>query len=130
MNTNYPRLPFEVSQAKIETGMKHIRFACRIYRSQLRRGKHFLHEHPESAFSWKTREIKRMLRHPGVSKTKMDQCRYGLEFKDKDGVTRPCKKPTVWMSSSPQMLEQLGKVCQRDHEHTCIMGSDRISQAA
>ena len=33
--------------------VEHIEFCCSLYRYQLRRGRHFIHEHPWSARSWK-----------------------------------------------------------------------------
>ena len=43
---NYPKLPPDEVDRRVAAGMVHLRFACHLYRDQVRRGKFFLHEHP------------------------------------------------------------------------------------
>ena len=66
---------------------------------------------------------------PGVGITVSDQCEYGLTTWGPDGTPMPAKKPTKWMSSSPQMLECLSRRCAGKHVHQPLMGG-RAAEAA
>ena len=57
---------YEVEKAK---AIGHANFCCSLYERQLRRGRHFLHEHPWSARSWGLWKIKKLLNNPAVSIT-------------------------------------------------------------
>ena len=63
---NFPKMPAEEVQRRLIAAMVHIDFVCRIYKSQIRRGKWFLHEHPRSARSWRTKPIRKMLARDDV----------------------------------------------------------------
>ena len=76
---NYPSMEPEAVQAKLAAGLVHLRFAAQICRSQVKRGKFFLYEHPRSARSWSDPAIKKLLSIPGVGTTTCDQCMFGLE---------------------------------------------------
>ena len=45
------------SQEKIDTWLAsaavHMEFVCKLYKKQIAAGRHFLHEHPETATSWR-----------------------------------------------------------------------------
>lgn len=59
-NLNYHRmLPAEVKRRKAEARVL-LGFAIEIYRLQLYQGRHFLHEHPLVATSWKESEMKKL----------------------------------------------------------------------
>ena len=49
----------------------------------MRRGRHFLHEHPSLATSWKDSHVQQVLGQPGVSRIVADQCQLGQE--DEEG---------------------------------------------
>ena len=46
---NYKKMKPDQVKAMIAEGQTHLNFVCSLYRSQMRRGKYFLHEHPASA---------------------------------------------------------------------------------
>ena len=71
------------------------------------RGAYFLHEHPNSATSWKEACILPVLKLNGVQRITADQCQLGQE--DEEG--NPIRKPTGFMSNSPEMLVQLHRRC-------------------
>ena len=57
MCTMFSRLQYfsgwnEVKEAKWIEAREHIRFVVEWYREHVKRGREFLHEHPESATSW------------------------------------------------------------------------------
>ena len=106
---NYPKMDKEEVRKRIKEGLVHLKFVCQLYRRQIRNGKFFLHEHPNSALSWKTKPILRMLKLEGVSTVVNDQCMFGLIAKGPDGTSLPAKKPTRWMSNSSFMLDRTRK---------------------
>jgi hypothetical protein len=72
----------------------HLHFVIYLYHIQLAEGRHFLHEHPQGATSWKDPRMLRLLKHPKVGTTVADQCMYGLTTKDANGKEVKAKKPT------------------------------------
>ena len=57
--------PLKVARRKAEAKVL-LHFAMQIYELQLRAGRHFLHEHPQSASSWQDARMAKMLAHPRV----------------------------------------------------------------
>ena len=104
---NYKRMdPKEVLRRKTEE-LVHLQFCCELYAYQLAHGRHFLHEHPATATSWKEPAILQILRHERVQWVIADMCQHGMCSQD----GRPVKKPTGFMSSSTAMLSKLGVRC-------------------
>eukprot|EP00969_Alexandrium_andersonii_P144103 6372536-Alexandrium_andersonii.AAC.1 len=56
----------------------HLQFVADIYRAQLERGAHFLHEHhPMTAGSWDEDCVQRLVEHPEVQSGVGHVCRFG-----------------------------------------------------
>ena len=106
----------------------YLRFVIRLYRIQLDQGRHFLHEHPQSARSWQDEHMVDLLADPRVGITVSDQCEYGLFTPGPDGQPRRAKKPPQWACPSPWMLKRLSKRCAGGHTHQHIIGG-RAKQA-
>ena len=64
----------------------HLRFMRSIYRLQLREGRFFLHDHPQSAASWREPAMLKLLSEPDVDIAISHQCAYGLHVQGPDGV--------------------------------------------
>ena len=47
-------------QAKLEQAKEHIRFCIKLYRLQMKKGRYFLHEHPQGADSWQMEEVEQL----------------------------------------------------------------------
>ena len=62
------------------------------------------------------------MEHPKISSVVSDQCEYGLLTPNEDGLPTPAKKPTRWMSSSPQVLNRLSRECRGNHVHQHLVG--------
>ena len=58
----------------------HLEFVLRLYRKQLARGTHFLHEHPATADSWEEDPVQELLRQPGVNSVVGHMCRQGMQL--------------------------------------------------
>ena len=105
-----------------------------LYKAQLRRGAHFLHEHPAPAKSWDTAEIKDLLNQPGVSSVIGHMCCHGMKVPasaSADGQDLLVRKPTRWASSSSELLQRLGRRCSNEgrspsdphwHQHAVLEG--------
>ena len=114
----------------IEEGVRHLNFCGKLYRRQLARGKHFLHEHPARALFWKHPQITSLLRLQTVHLATADQCMYGLETPSAvDKSPAPAMKPNKFMTSSIHMARQLQKRCDHSHVHQQLVGG-RCKDAA
>ena len=128
---NYKKMDPARVQQILRDGDVHLHFVCSLYRSQLRKGKYFLHEHPATAMSWKDSQISALSRDPLVKLVTADQCEYGLVTPSADdpNVMVPAMKPTKFMTNSQAMAEQLCKRCQGNHDHQHLVGN-RCAAAA
>jgi hypothetical protein len=105
-------------------------FAVAVYALQVRAGRHFLHEHPETATSWRHPAIVKLRAKPGVDAVVAHMCQFGMTTSTAGGGQAPVKKPTRFMSSSPAILEALTRRCRGDHEHAPLLGGTRARDAA
>ena len=85
----------------------HLAWCCKLYRDQMDRGAYFLHEHPRMARSWQEPCIRALLARRGVGRVNADQCQLGQQ----DHLMNPIRKPTGFMSTSPEILNQLNVQC-------------------
>ena len=109
VHMNHPKMdPEEVKRRRWEAET-HLAFCAEIYEMQVREGRHFLHEHPQTAVSWQLPVITRLLDLPGVATTVAHMCRYGMMQPDEHGEMKYVKKPTRWMSSAKWVLRRLSK---------------------
>jgi hypothetical protein len=65
-----------------EKAIKHVEFCTALYKYQVQQGRHFLHEHPWTARSWKLECVDELL------KTSRSQHRSGPHVPVPDDVTR------------------------------------------
>ena len=100
------RDPEEVRRELVRANV-HMEFVTDLYKEQVLAGRYFLHEHPLCAISWKLKCILEVMAMQGVDSEWMDQCQYGQE----GGTEQPVKKPTRWMSNSPEILHMLKERC-------------------
>jgi len=121
LNCNHPKMRPEERERRITVAKVHLRFCAEIYRMQLRGGRHFLHEHPSTAKSWQEPEIMRLRNDPKVSEVIGHMCELGMAMKGPDGVSRPVRKSTRWLSSAREVLRRLDKKC-TGHVHTKLEG--------
>ena len=100
------RDPEEVRRELVKAQV-HMEFVTELYREQVLAGRYFLHEHPLCATSWKLGCILEVMAMHGVDSEWCDQCQYGQD----GGTENPVKKPTRWMSNSPEILNVLKDKC-------------------
>ena len=105
---NATRRDPESVRREYNKAMVHLEFVCQLYRDQVSAKRYFLHEHPDSASSWQERCITALLATATVDRCVGDQCCYGQNDRRGGAV----KKPTGWMSNSPEVLLALSKRCQ------------------
>ena len=126
---NFPKMdPARVAKM-LKEARKHLHFVISLYRMQLDDNRHFLHEHPVGATSWKDPWMEKILSHPRVGVTVADQCMYGLVTAGPDGQPMAAQKPTKFASSSPHMLRRLSTRCDKSHTHQHLVGG-RAAAAA
>ena len=130
INKNKPEWLAKFEETK-QKAIEHIEFCCNLYRYQVRKGLHFLHEHPWSARSWALPSIQELLDHPMVELVPGHMCRFGMEshIDKRQGELGPVKKPTGFMSSSRFVCRELEKKCEGGHTHVPLVGG-RASAAS
>ena len=70
---------------------------CDIYRQQLREGRYFLHEHPETARSWVDEQATALLGDPAAGSLVGHPCMYGQRVPTGDERWLPARMAThVW----------------------------------
>ena len=89
---------------------EHVKFCLGIYKIQMKAGRYFLHEHPNSASSWSMPEVVEMMAHEDVDVTTCDMCAYGLKTSDDIGEAL-VEKRTKLMSTPPEVLKRVGLQC-------------------
>ena len=129
MNWNFRRMSEGQVRRCLEEGRLHLHFMLKIYEIQLAAGRHFLHEHPQGASSWRDPAMLRLLQHPRVETCVAHQCQFGLTTPDAQGQPQAAKKPTRFASSSPYMLRRLERKCQGGHRHEHLVGGKPAAAA-
>ena len=71
-------MPKEKVRELIAEERKYLSFVTSLYRKNLQNGRHFLHERPVLATSWKEPQIMALARDPRVHCVVADQCQFGL----------------------------------------------------
>ena len=116
--------------AMIQEGRAHLQFCAELYRKQLKGGRHFLHEHPATAVSWREPCIDSLMQDPKMFSVVCDQCQFGLTTLSEDRKGRElAMKPTRFLTSSQSMAECLDRRCDRSHKHQHLAGG-RAAEAA
>ena len=98
----------------------HLDFSVKVYRAQMRAGRYFVHEHPQSATSWKVDSIEKLSESPMVLKAYANMCAFGMTSKDKEGEA-PVLKPTVFMTNSVEIKNELAQKCRGCKRHVHLM---------
>lgn len=97
-------------------------FAVEIAYFQIRMGRYFLFEHPDTADSWQMAGLQDLCHMPGVSVNRFDQCRFGLRA---PGTGEPIRKRTRIVHNIPSMNASFQNVfCQCEVPHRRIEGSE------
>ena len=66
---------FDIEKQK---AIKHVEFCCALYKFQIQNGRHFLHEHPWTARSWKLKCVDDLANHPAVRLVQGHMCQFRI----------------------------------------------------
>ena len=103
----------EKFQARLKEGKEMLETSCSIYKQRIKKGTYFLHEHPKPAKSWKGECVRKISEMPNVEIVEGPMCRWKMVGRDASG--EGCvRKPTCWMTNSPEMAETPRGVCTND----------------
>ena len=124
MNKNDPEWQRKY-EARLEEATAHVEFCCVLYRHQLKKGRHFVHEHPWNARSWKLPCIEELKEDSRVNVAYANMCRFGMttHIDKRDGPRGLVSKPTGFMTSGWGMYQELCKPCKGGHLHLPLSGS-------
>ena len=98
-----------------------------IFETQLGHGGDALGENPVGSQSFQQPPVQRIINHPEVTSRIGHGCRHNIRHV-RSG--RLLQKPTVWFSTSPEIVDELGLKCKGDHEHDVCLGGRDITQKA
>ena len=115
------RMDLKKWNSLMEKGLRHMRFAIKLYRMQADRGRWFLHEHPISASSWKMPEMQALMNDLKIQKTVGHMCRYGMLSSDMLGSSK-VKKPSGFLTNSDILADSLSLKCLGGHRHIQLLG--------
>ena len=110
----------EKKEKLLKNAVMHVRFCCEIYKLQVAEGRYFLHEHPQTASSWKLKCVQEVEKLEGVMTMVAHMCQYGMTSKDDQGFG-PVLKPTKFMGNSECIMKRLQKRCDRKHRHVQLV---------
>ena len=110
----------KVAAQRRALGQRHLHTCIKFYRRQIAHSRYFLHEHPAGATSWRTPQVQEILHLPNVRRITSDMCAFGMTQYDGQGPGL-IKKPTGFMSNSPEILKQLSRRCDGMHRHILLM---------
>ena len=119
----------EATQRAYVEACQHIKFMASLYREQIDGGRYFLHDHQRSASSWALPCMQDLERRPGVSTVPADQYQYGFIMPTGPDTGRLAKKPTDFMSNSPEILRSLGRRCHAKAATFSVLGSTSKAMA-
>ena len=77
LNARTPEGKKKVEEAKKQATV-HLQFCAAMYREQLKHGRYFVHEHPDTATSWKVQCIEDLVNRPEVTVARADMCMFGM----------------------------------------------------
>ena len=86
-------------------------FVASLYAEQAAAGRYFLHEHPSGASSWGLTAVKALQELHGVTRVNADQCQYGATAVSGTQRGGQVKKPTGFLTNSPELASALGHQC-------------------
>ena len=116
----------EVVQERLLRARSHLEFCTKLYALQIHHGRYFLHEHPQSATSWREECVQKILGEEGVTYANADGCQYGLASQDGKG-RGAARKAAGFMTNAPYVALQLKKRCpnrtgKNYHRHVILEG--------
>ena len=103
-----------------ERARVHLTFCVRVYRAQMRAGRYFVHEHPQSASSWRVEEVDQLAQSPVVMKAYANMCDFGMMSRDAEGEG-PVLKPTVFVTNSAEVKKEFSQTCRGCAQHVHLL---------
>eukprot|EP00973_Karenia_brevis_P090415 12402476-Karenia_brevis.AAC.1 len=63
----------------MKRAIDHLMFVLELYQMQIDGGRHFVHEHPAGASSWKLEEMLKFMQQEGIISDITNMCCFGME---------------------------------------------------
>ena len=114
---NFPNMAWEDALWLVGEGVHHVEVSAEVCWWQHLRGKYFAFEHPRTSRAWKEKSMERLILEPGVYVCYLDMCAYGMKV-----GKAPNRKPTMWITNSWYIAQELQRRCSKDHQHEALMG--------
>jgi len=119
---NIKRMEEETFNMKWAEHMVYLTHSMDVAKTQLTSARNFGFEHPSTASSWKTAEVKELHDNPHVLCVVFDQCTLGLT--SPSGL--PIRKRTRIMTNCKMLVDAFAPYrCDRSHTHQRVQGIDK-----
>ena len=89
-------------------------------------GGEFLLEHPLTSTAWLENELQQLMADDRVILVVCDQCRFNL--RSTSGNLH--KKPTGFITTSPEIAAELDRRCDQSHQHEQVLGRNHTGNRA
>eukprot|EP00435_Cladocopium_sp_Y103_P049590 s3051_g15.t1 len=127
MDPNDPnRVKNQKAAHKLKIAKRLFRFAMKIGKLVMSYGCHFLLEHPLTSSAWLEDEMQRLMEDDRVLLVATDQCMFGL----KSSAGNLHKKPTGFVTNSPEIAAELEVRCDHRHQHEQVIGNNETGNRA
>ena len=110
MRRNWHMMIDEEKRRRTVEANIHLLFCVALYRAQMEGGRLFLHEHPDTAWSWEHPEMVELAHEEGVMRVLSHGCAFGMTSKDTFGEGLVLK-PTGWLTNSRCIAKALNQQC-------------------
>ena len=100
----------------------HIKYAMQLSMEQVTAGRYFGFEHPSGASSGSLPTVLRVAIMPGVERIQFDMCCFGMTAPKSKSLVR--KRTTIMTNHAGVKAAVRGKLCNRQHSHFRIQGSN------
>ena len=101
--------------------MRHINFCVKLYHRQRVRGRYYLHEHPQTATSWKLPAMQALMERDDNHVAVGHMCAFGMTTTDPEHGVLPAKKPTKFVTNSAEVAKALSRTCKCE----CVAGKPK-----
>ena len=106
-------------ESGVSRGALRVRFCLELYATRIAEKRHFLHEHPWGASSWKLKCIQDLLKLPNVRLACGDQCPFGQGQMAKGWLDRHdfmlARKRTGWLTNVEEIADAVAVKCCNDN---------------
>ena len=117
---------YQIFLKRLRFARKLLRFSAKVAEKVMSYGGQFVLEHPLTSTAWLENELQQLMADDRVILVACDQCMFDL--RSTSGNLH--KKPTGFITTSPEIATELDQRCDRSHQHEQVIGSNQTGNRA